>query len=93
MLDIFVRAVIRSFGGLSFANDAVGPIPEAKRTSCEALDAVDIAICDSRIRTIDYSHITLNVIPTVRIDVEDMQEICRRLFVRYSACCNELHFA
>jgi Acetyl-CoA carboxylase, central region len=89
MLEFFVRAVIRNLDVFSSANDAVVPKPEAERTSCKALDAVEIASCDRRIRTSDRNHISLNVIPTVRFDVEDVQEICRRLFMRHAARCNE----
>jgi Acetyl-CoA carboxylase, central region len=75
MLD-FLLGLIRNLGVFSSANDAVVPISEAERTSCEALDGVEIASCDSRIRRTDCNHISLNVIPTVRIDVEDVQDIC-----------------
>jgi hypothetical protein len=93
MLDFFVRAVIRNLDVFSSANDAVVPIPETERTSCEALDAVVVASCDSRIRTSDCNHTSLNVVPAVRFDVEDVQEICRRLLMRYAARCNERHYA
>jgi biotin carboxylase/acetyl-CoA carboxylase carboxyltransferase component/biotin carboxyl carrier protein len=83
----FVRAVIRNLEVFSSANDAVVSIPEAERTFCEALDAVEMASCDSRFRRTDCNHIFLNVIPTVRIDVEDVQKICRRLFMRFAARC------
>jgi biotin carboxylase/acetyl-CoA carboxylase carboxyltransferase component/biotin carboxyl carrier protein len=83
----FVRAVIRNLEVFSSANDAVVSIPEAERTFCEALDAVEMASCDRRFRRTDCNHIFLNVIPTVRIDVEDVQKICRRLFMRYAARC------
>jgi Acetyl-CoA carboxylase, central region len=76
----FVRAMIRNFEVFSSANDAVMPVPEAERTFCEALHAAEMAGCDSGFRRTDCNHISLNVIPAVRIDAEYMQEICRRLF-------------
>jgi biotin carboxylase/acetyl-CoA carboxylase carboxyltransferase component/biotin carboxyl carrier protein len=83
----FVRAVIRHVDVFSSANDAVVTIPEAERTFVEALDAVEMASCDRRFRRTDCNHIFINVIPTVRIDVEDIQKICKRMFMRYAQRC------
>jgi biotin carboxylase/acetyl-CoA carboxylase carboxyltransferase component/biotin carboxyl carrier protein len=83
----FVRAVIRHVDVFSSANDAIVTIPEAERSFVEALDAVEMASCDRRFRRTDCNHIFINVIPTVRIDVEDVQKICRRMFMRYAQRC------
>lgn len=83
----FVRAVIRHVDVFSSANDAVVTIPEAERTFVEALDAVEMASCDRRFRRTDCNHIFINVIPTVRVDVEDIQKICKRMFMRYAQRC------
>lgn len=83
----FVRSVIRHADVISSSNDAVVSIPEAERTFVEALDAVEMASCDRRFKRTDCNHIFINVIPTVRIDVEDVQKICKRLFMRYSQRC------
>lgn len=83
----FVRAVIRHVDVFASSSDAIVSIPEAERTFVEALDAVEMASCDRRFRRTDCNHIFLNVIPTVRIDVEDVQKICKRMFMRYSTRC------
>lgn len=83
----FVRAVIRHVDVFSSANDAVVTIPEAERTFVEALDAVEMASCDRRFRRTDCNHIFINVIPTVRVDVEDIQKICKRMFMRFAQRC------
>jgi hypothetical protein len=70
------------------------PIPEAGQTLCEYLDAVVMACCDSRTRKTDRNHISLNVIRTVRIDVEDVQEICRDCsydLPHVAGCCVCVH--
>ncbi len=82
----FVRAVIRQADVISRGTgDGVVSIPEAERTFVEALDAVEMASCDRRLRRTDFNHIFLNLIPPVQIDVEDVETICRRMFQRYSA--------
>lgn len=83
----FVRAVIRHVDVFSSTDDAVVSIPEAERTFVEALDAIEMASCDRRFRRTDCNHIFINVIPIVRIDVEDIEKICRRLFLRYASRC------
>ena len=69
------------------------PIPEAEGTSSESLDAVMMASYNSRFRRTDCNFISLNVIQSVRIDVEGVQEICRRLYMRNSARCNERDYS
>lgn len=82
----FVRAVIRQADVITRGTgDGVVSIPEAERTFVEALDAVEMASCDRRLRRTDFNHIFLNLIPPVQIDVEDVETICRRIFQRYSA--------
>jgi hypothetical protein len=70
----FVRALIRNLEVFPSASDAIVSVPEAERMFCEALDAVEMASCDIRCRRTDCKHIFLNVIPTVRVDVENVQK-------------------
>jgi hypothetical protein len=49
-------------------------LPEAEPTFYKALDAVELASCDSRFRRTDGKHIFHIVITTFRIDVEEMQK-------------------
>lgn len=84
----FVRAVIRHADVFSSSRD--GPavsIPDAERTFVEALDAVEMARCDRRLGRTDFNHIFLNVVPAVKIDIDDVESICRRMFQRYAARC------
>ncbi|KAI0561153.1 acetyl-CoA carboxylase [Gracilaria domingensis] len=84
----FVRAVIRQADVFSSSNDgAIVSMPEAERTFIEALDAVEMANCDRRFRRTDFNHIFLNVVPSVEIDIEDVEAICRRMFQRYANRC------
>jgi hypothetical protein len=53
MLDFIFRAVNWDFGVFLSANDAVVPVADSERTSCEAVDAVEVACCYSRIRRTD----------------------------------------
>jgi hypothetical protein len=69
------------FRSICIDDAAVLPIFEAKRTSREALDTVEIASCDSLIMTADCDHISLNVTKTARNDIEDMQ-----IYVGYCSC-------
>lgn len=81
----FVRAVIRQANVFtSGRGDGVVSIPEAEQTFVEALDAVEMASCDRRFRRTDFNQIFLNVIPAVRIDIEDVETICRRMFQRFA---------
>ena len=59
-------------------NDAVAFIPAAERTVHEDLDAAQMASWDSSLRMIDCNHIFLNIIPTVYVDVEDVQKTSLR---------------
>jgi hypothetical protein len=87
MLDFIFRAVNWDFGVFSSANDAVVPVADSERTSCEAVDAVKVARCYSRIRRTDCNCISLNEMPTVGNDVEYLQDVCRRLFKLHAAGC------
>lgn len=84
----FVRAVIRHADVISSARDGSAvSIPEAERTFIEALDAVEMANCDRRLGRTDFNHIFLNVIPAVKVDIDDVEAICRRMFNRYAPRC------
>eukprot|EP00178_Gracilaria_changii_P014241 TRINITY_DN402_c0_g1_i1.p1 TRINITY_DN402_c0_g1~~TRINITY_DN402_c0_g1_i1.p1 ORF type:complete len:2462 (+),score=353.38 TRINITY_DN402_c0_g1_i1:1194-8579(+) len=84
----FVRAVIRQADVFSSSNEgALVSMPEAERTFIEALDAVEMANCDRRFRRTDFNHIFLNIVPSVEIDIEDVEAICRRMFQRYANRC------
>jgi TPR repeat protein len=87
VLEFFVRAVNLDFGEFPSANDAVVSTPDSERTSCHVLYAVKIASSDSRIRMTDCNYLSLNEIPTVGNEVEDVQDICRRLSMLYTARC------
>jgi hypothetical protein len=62
----FVRVLIEN-------HDAVVFTPAAERTLCGALNAVEMTKSNSHFTRTDCNHIFLNVIPIVRIDVEDMK--------------------
>jgi len=82
----FVRAVIRQADVITRGEGhGIVSIPEAERTFVEALDAVEMASCDRRLRRTDFNHIFLNLIPAVQIEIEDVEKICRRMFTRYAA--------
>lgn len=83
----FVRAVIRHVDVFSSANDAVVQIPEAERTFVEALDAVEMASCDRRFRRTDCNHVFINVIPMINIAAEEVQKVCKKIFMRYARRC------
>eukprot|EP00737_Agarophyton_chilense_P001387 gb/GEZJ01001557.1/.p1 GENE.gb/GEZJ01001557.1/~~gb/GEZJ01001557.1/.p1 ORF type:complete len:2331 (-),score=312.23 gb/GEZJ01001557.1/:1422-8057(-) len=84
----FVRAVIRQADVFSGSkNGTIVSMPEAERTFIEALDAVEMANCDRRFRRTDFNHIFLNIVPSVEIDIEDVEAICRRMFQRYANRC------
>lgn len=84
----FVRAVIRHADVYSNSrNGSVVSIPEAERAFIEALDAVEMARCDRRLKRTDFNHIFLNVIPSVNVDIDDVEAICRRMFQRYAKRC------
>jgi hypothetical protein len=67
------------------------PIPDSERTSCEALDAVEVASFDSRIRRTDCNFVSLSKIPTVGNGVEDVQDIyvedCSCVVPLVAGCC------
>ena len=42
-----------------------------------ALDAVEMAICDRRLRRTDFNHVFLNLISLVQIHIENVEAICR----------------
>eukprot|EP00172_Hildenbrandia_rubra_P004148 Plantae.Rhodophyta-Hildenbrandia_rubra.ctg785.p1 GENE.Plantae.Rhodophyta-Hildenbrandia_rubra.ctg785~~Plantae.Rhodophyta-Hildenbrandia_rubra.ctg785.p1 ORF type:complete len:1318 (-),score=208.85 Plantae.Rhodophyta-Hildenbrandia_rubra.ctg785:470-4423(-) len=83
----FVRAVVHHAEVFKTTSDAVVAIPEAERIFNEALDAVEMAKCDRRYLRTDSNHIFLNVLPPVSIDFEDVESICRRMFLRCAARC------
>jgi hypothetical protein len=95
MLDIFVRAVNCDFGVFPSANDAVVPYTGfGADVSCEALDAVEVASFDSRIRRTDCNFLSLSKIPTVGNGVEDVQDIyvedCSCVVPLVAGCCLSL---
>lgn len=84
----FVRAVIRHADVISNPRDGSAvSIPEAERTFIDALDAVEMARCDRRLKRTDFNHIFLNVIPPVNVDIDDVEAICRRMFQRFATRC------
>ena len=87
---VFVRAVIRLANIFASSNaGAIVSIPDAERTFVEALDAVEMASCDRRFRRTDFNHIFLNVIPPVKVEIDDIEALCRRMFQRYAnRCCS-----
>ena len=71
----YVRAVTRNLKVLSSGQRRSCVFTRSGGTCCEALDDVEMASCDRCSRRTDYNHISLNVIPTVHIDVEGVQKI------------------
>lgn len=84
----FVRAVVRHADVISNPRDGSAvSIPEAERTFIDALDAVEMARCDRRLKRTDFNHIFLNVIPPVTVDIDDVEAICKRMFQRFATRC------
>lgn len=84
----FVRAVVRHADVISHPRDGSAvSIPEAERAFIDALDAVEMARCDRRLKRTDFNHIFLNVIPPVAVDIDDVEAICRRMFQRFATRC------
>ncbi|KAJ8902947.1 hypothetical protein NDN08_006265 [Rhodosorus marinus] len=86
----FVRAVIQHAAVFSTASDALVAIPEAEKTFVEALDALELGRCDPRFRHADLNHIFLNLVKEIDVNVDDVDAICRRLFLRYAQRCWKL---
>mmetsp|Transcript_4601 Transcript_4601/g.13903 ORF Transcript_4601/g.13903 Transcript_4601/m.13903 type:complete len:2305 (+) Transcript_4601:192-7106(+) len=83
----FVRAVIQHGAVFSTSGDALVAFPEAEKTFVEALDALELGRCDPRFRHADFNYIFLNVVQKIPVNVDDVEAICRRLFLRYVTRC------
>ncbi|GJQ13401.1 hypothetical protein GpartN1_g5192.t1 [Galdieria partita] len=86
----FVRSFIRNADALLLPNEVAISIPEAERIFAESLDALEMARCDRRFRYTEFNHIFLCVLPPVSIDSDEVEAICRRMFLRYAARCFKL---
>ncbi|EME32530.1 bifunctional acetyl-CoA carboxylase/biotin carboxylase [Galdieria sulphuraria] len=86
----FVRSFIRNADALLLPNEVAISIPEAERSFAESLDALEMARCDRRFRYTEFNHIFLCVLPPVSIDSDEVEAICRRMFLRYAARCFKL---
>jgi len=86
----FVRSFIRNADALLLPNEVAISIPEAERIFAESLDALEMARCDRRFRSTEFNHIFLCVLPPVSIDSDEVEAICRRMFLRYAARCFKL---
>eukprot|EP00871_Galdieria_phlegrea_P005615 jgi/Galph1/6054/GphlegSOOS_G4712.1 len=86
----FVRSFIRNADALILPNEVAISIPEAEKTFAESLDALEMARCNRRFRSTEFNHIFLCVLPPVSINADEVETICRRMFLRYASRCFKL---
>lgn len=83
----FVRAVCINMDSLE-TNTIVNTFPSAEKTLVEAMNALEVGLDEARLRGEDKNfganHIFLNILPPAEVDPNLIEQIMKKLYLRYA---------